>query len=124
MTRRGRAASRPPTTHIATRPGLVLRCDAPHGTDPGTLVLSLADPGPAHPPSGQTFAALRGAKGFEQLVNELRQLAPALVGLEGTGFEITLATALASLGLPLATSIHVRSGILLGRRPPPMSFST
>jgi len=68
------------------------------------LVLSLPDLGPVHPPSGQTFAALRDGKGLEQLVSELRQLAPALVVLEDTGgFEITLAAALASLGLPLAT---------------------
>jgi transposase len=56
------------------------------------------------PPSGQIFAALRDDKGLEQLMSELRQLAPALVVLEATvRFAVTLAGALASLGLPLAT---------------------
>ena len=54
-------------------------------------------------PSGQTFAAARDGKGLEQLVSELRQLAPALIVLEATGgFELTVAAALAAAGLPLA----------------------
>ena len=54
-------------------------------------------------PSAQSFAALRDSKGLEQLVGELRQLAPALIVLEATGgFEVTVAAALASAGLPLA----------------------
>ena len=63
MNRRGRAqpprTSRPPTTHIATRPcrGLVLGRDILAGTDPGTLVLSLPDPGPLQPQDRR----LRGA---------------------------------------------------------------
>jgi transposase len=54
-------------------------------------------------PSGQTFAAARDGKGLEPLVSELRQLAPALIVLEATGgFELTVAAALAAVGLPLA----------------------
>src|SRR6185436_20578087 len=53
-------------------------------------------------PSAQSFAALRNAKGLEQLVSELRRFAPALIVLEATGgFEVTVAAALASAGLPL-----------------------
>ena len=54
-------------------------------------------------PSAQSFAASRDGKGLEQLVSELRRFAPALIVLEATGgFEITVAAALASAGLPLA----------------------
>ena len=54
-------------------------------------------------PSGWTFTARRDDKGLEQLVGDLRQLAPTLVVLEATGgFEITVAAALASANLPLA----------------------
>ena len=54
-------------------------------------------------PSGQVFAVARDAKGLEQLSIDLRVLAPALIVLEATGgFEITVAAALASTGLPLA----------------------
>jgi transposase len=54
-------------------------------------------------PSGRTFTARRDGKGLEQLVGDLRQLAPTLVVLEATGgFEITVAAALASASLPLA----------------------
>jgi transposase len=54
-------------------------------------------------PSGEAFAVLRDGKGLEQLVNNLRKLGPALIVLEATGgFEITVAAALASAGLPLA----------------------
>jgi transposase len=54
-------------------------------------------------PSGQTFAAAPDSKGLQQLASELRMLAPALIVLEATGgFEITVAAALASAGLPLA----------------------
>ena len=54
-------------------------------------------------PSGWTSTAARDGKGLEQLTNELRDLTPALIVLEATGgFEITVAAALASAGLPLA----------------------
>lgn len=53
-------------------------------------------------PSGQTFTAVRDGDGLEQLVNDLRKLAPALIVLEATGgFEIAVAAAVASAGLPL-----------------------
>jgi transposase len=53
--------------------------------------------------SGHAFALVRNRKGLEQLVSDLRLLAPALIVLEATGgFEITVAAALASAGLPLA----------------------
>jgi hypothetical protein len=68
-------------------------------------------------PSGEAFAVLRDGKGLEQLVNNLRKLAPALIVLEATGgFEITVAAALASAGIPLAVvnprQIRAKSGIL------------
>jgi transposase len=54
-------------------------------------------------PSGETFAIPRDGKGLEQLTNELRGLAPALIVLEATGgFEITVAASLAGANLPLA----------------------
>jgi transposase len=54
-------------------------------------------------PTGKTFAIARDGKGLEQLTNELREITPALIVLEATGgFEITVAAALASAGLPLA----------------------
>jgi transposase len=54
-------------------------------------------------PSGEAFAVLRDGKGLEPLGNTLRKLGPALIVLEATGgFEITVAAALASAGLPLA----------------------
>ena len=54
-------------------------------------------------PSGQVFAVARDAKGLEQLSIDLQGLAPALIVLEATGgFEITVAAALTSTGLPLA----------------------
>lgn len=54
-------------------------------------------------PSGQSFTAASDSKGLQQLVSELRTLAPALIVLEATGgFEITVAAGLASAGLPLA----------------------
>jgi transposase len=54
-------------------------------------------------PSGQIFAVARDGKAIEQLVDDLRTLAPALIVLEATGgFEITVAAALASASLPLA----------------------
>jgi transposase len=54
-------------------------------------------------PSGLIFAVARDAKGLEQLTTQIRDLAPALIVLEATGgFEITVAAALASAGLPLA----------------------
>ena len=54
-------------------------------------------------PSGQTFAVVRDGKALEQLVSDLRALPPTLIVLEATGgFEIAVAAALASAGLPLA----------------------
>ena len=54
-------------------------------------------------PSGQAFAIARDSKALEQLVSDLRALAPALIVLEATGgFELTVAAALAGAGLPLA----------------------
>ena len=54
-------------------------------------------------PSGEVFAVSRDGAGVDHLVDRLRALAPFLVVLEATGgFEITVAAALASAGLPLA----------------------
>jgi transposase len=54
-------------------------------------------------PTGHAFAVMRDGRGLEQLVNDLRRLAPTLIMLEATGgFEITVAAALANAGLPLA----------------------
>jgi transposase len=54
-------------------------------------------------PSGQAYATQRDGKGLEQLLADLRQLAPALVVLEATGgYEVTVAAALARADLPLA----------------------
>jgi transposase len=54
-------------------------------------------------PLGAGLAVARDGAGLERLVAELRQLAPALIGLEATGgFERTVAAALAGAGLPLA----------------------
>jgi transposase len=54
-------------------------------------------------PDGRTFAVPRTGEGLEQLLAELRGLAPKLVVLEATGgFELTTAAALAGAGLPLA----------------------
>jgi len=45
-------------------------------------------------PSGQAFAVARDGKGLEQLTNDLRALAPALIVREATGWlEITVAAA-------------------------------
>ena len=54
-------------------------------------------------PSGRTVAAQRNGTCLEQLVAELRQLAPPLIVLEATGgFETTVAAALAGAHLPVA----------------------
>jgi transposase len=54
-------------------------------------------------PSGQTFAVGRHGQALEQLVDDLRILAPALIVLEATGgFEIVVAAALAGAALPIA----------------------
>lgn len=54
-------------------------------------------------PSGQAYAVPRNSDGLEQLIGELRQLAPALIVLEATGgYEVIVAAALASANLPLA----------------------
>jgi len=54
-------------------------------------------------PSGQAFTVPRHDRGLEQLVNDLRALAPTLIVMEATGgFEIAVAAALASAALPLA----------------------
>jgi hypothetical protein len=62
-------------------------------------------------PSGQTVAAQRNEAGVEQLVGELRQLAPTLIVLEATGgFETTVAAALPAPIFRSPSSIHGRSG--------------
>jgi transposase len=54
-------------------------------------------------PSGETFTVARDGEGLAALVDRLKQLAPALVVLEATGgFEVTVAAAVGSAGLPLA----------------------
>lgn len=54
-------------------------------------------------PIGRAFAVPRTDAGVEQLLTELRVLAPMLVVLEATGgFELTVAAALAGASLPLA----------------------
>ena len=54
-------------------------------------------------PSGRAFAVTRDGTGLEQLVDDLRNLAPASIALEATGgFEIAVAAALAGAALPLA----------------------
>ena len=54
-------------------------------------------------PAGQAFTIARDSKALEQLVTDLRALAPALIVVEATGgFELTVAAALAGAGLPLA----------------------
>ena len=54
-------------------------------------------------PSGQGFTVMRDGKGLDQLAIDLAALSPALIVLEATGgFEITVAAALAGVGLPLA----------------------
>jgi transposase len=54
-------------------------------------------------PSGQVFVVARDGQALAQFVADLVALAPALIVLEATGgFEITVAAALASAGLPLA----------------------
>jgi transposase len=54
-------------------------------------------------PSGRSLTTQRDGSGVEQLVGELRQLAPALIVLEATGgFEATVAAALAATRLPIA----------------------
>jgi transposase len=53
-------------------------------------------------PSGHAFTVVRDGNGLEQLVGDLRELAPALIVLEATGgFEIAVAAAIANAGLPL-----------------------
>lgn len=54
-------------------------------------------------PAGRTFTNQHDGNGVEQLVGELRQLAPVLIVLEATGgFEATVAAALAGARLPVA----------------------
>lgn len=54
-------------------------------------------------PAGESFAVPRDGDGLERLAARLSTLGPALVVLEATGgFEITVAAALAGVGLPLA----------------------
>jgi len=54
-------------------------------------------------PSGRAFAVTRDGKGLEQLVDDLRTLAPASIVLEATGgFEIVVAAALAGAALPVS----------------------
>jgi transposase len=54
-------------------------------------------------PSGEAFAVARAGEGLAELTARLAALSPVLVVLEATGgFEVTVAAALASAGLPLA----------------------
>jgi transposase len=54
-------------------------------------------------PSGESFTVARDGDGLAALVDRLKQIAPTLVVLEATGgFEITVAAAVGSTGLPLA----------------------
>jgi len=54
-------------------------------------------------PGGEAFAVARDHDGLADLAGRLRVLSPALVVLEATGgFEVTVAAALSSAGLPLA----------------------
>jgi transposase len=54
-------------------------------------------------PSGEAFAVARDGEGLAELTARLAALSPVLVVLEATGgFEVTVAAALASAGLPLA----------------------
>jgi transposase len=54
-------------------------------------------------PSSETFVVTRDGEGLASLIERLAQIRPALVVLEATGgFEVTVAAALASAGLPLA----------------------
>ncbi|MGZ6870222.1 MAG: IS110 family RNA-guided transposase [Frankiaceae bacterium] len=54
-------------------------------------------------PGGESFAVARDGDGLASLVERLKGLAPVLVVLEATGgFEVTVAAAVGSAGLPLA----------------------
>ncbi len=54
-------------------------------------------------PDGENFTVARDGEGLAALVDRLRQIVPALIVLEATGgFEITVAAAVGSAGLPLA----------------------
>ena len=54
-------------------------------------------------PSHQTFAVAHNGEALDRLIGKLRSLAPELIVLKATGgFEVTVAAALASAGLPLA----------------------
>lgn len=53
-------------------------------------------------PSGESFSVSRDGEGLAALVERLRQMVPSLIVLEATGgFEVSVAAALASGGLPL-----------------------
>lgn len=71
-------------------------------------------------PTGETFAVARDGEGLEQLVEQLRRLAPRQVAVEATGgFETTTAAALAAAALPvvIVNPAQVRHFALsLGRR--------
>jgi transposase len=54
-------------------------------------------------PSGEAFTVARDGEGLAALMDRLKQIAPTLVVLEATGgFEVTVAAAVGSAGLPLA----------------------
>jgi transposase len=54
-------------------------------------------------PGGAAFAVARDGEGLAALAEQLRQLQPALIGIEATGgFETVAAAALAGAGLPVA----------------------
>jgi transposase len=53
-------------------------------------------------PAGEAFVVSRDGKGLEELVDRLRAIAPAIVGVEATGgYETIVAAALGGAGLPL-----------------------
>jgi transposase len=54
-------------------------------------------------PSGEAFSTSRASKGLDDLVKRLKALEPCLIVLEATGgFEVTVASSLAAVGLPVA----------------------
>jgi transposase len=53
-------------------------------------------------PAGEAFVVSRDGRGMEELVDRLRAIAPAIVGVEATGgFETVVAASLGGAGLPL-----------------------
>jgi hypothetical protein len=68
-------------------------------------------------PTGETFSVGHDEAGLIALTERLVPCAPAIVALEATGgYEVTVAAALASAGLPWRWSTHGKSGTSPGRR--------